>query len=142
MGHSSIRPTGASTLAVTCYFFSSWGCCVSSSVSSVRRTVKIVSCSQHIGKRGASLQYEFEYVLSDARVGGKPYRTEGTCMVVADPVYRLRVDPLSSSPVASSGRRPCLQLVVFPVAPLQSATICPSQLVAVLPRESEDSADY
>lgn len=83
-------------LVVPYYSSSSWDYCVSSSASSIHPISKIVLCSLEIDRRVVSRRYGFEYVLSDALDGGKPYRIEDICMVVASLVGRLRAFPRSS----------------------------------------------
>jgi hypothetical protein len=100
--------------AWSCYSVSSSGCCVSSSVESARRIVRIALCSREIGRHAVSLQCVFEYVLSDVRDGEKPYRTAGTCMVEGDPVGRpLRADHQSLG--ASLRRPPYFSVLLLPV---------------------------
>ena len=41
-----------------------------------------------------SLQYEFEYALSDAQADERPCRTMGIYMAVGDPVWHLQAVPV------------------------------------------------
>jgi hypothetical protein len=98
----------------SCSAVSSWGCCVSSSVESARRIARSVLYSPEIGRHAVSLQYVFEYVLSDVRGGERPYRTTDTCMVEGDPVGpHLHADHQSSG--ASLRRRPYFSVLLPPV---------------------------
>jgi hypothetical protein len=104
-----VAPPGVSS----CSAVLSWGCCVSSSVESVRRIARSASCNPEIGTHAVSLPYVFEYVLSGVRDGGKPYRTTGTCRVEGDPVgRRLRADHQSLG--ASLRRRPYFSVLLLP----------------------------
>jgi hypothetical protein len=107
----SAQPVGQ--LGVPAYSFSSWGCCVSSSVGSVHRIERIVLCSLEIGTHAASLPYGFEYVLFDVQAGERPYRTRGTCMVEGGPVGpHLRAGHRSSG--ASLRQPPCSFVLPLP----------------------------
>jgi len=62
--------------------------------------------------RAASLRYVFEYVLSDVRDGGKPYRTTGTCRVEGGPVGLRRAGHQSWG--ASLRRLPYFSVLLLP----------------------------
>ena len=101
--------------------------------------MRIASCSLEIDTHAASLQYVCEYVLSDVRDGGKPYRTTGTCMVEEDPVGPLlRVDLQSWG--ASLKRPPFLAVLLLAlVGSLLIAVLRPPDLSPV--EFAVDSAD-
>ena len=123
---------------LSCSAVSSWGCCVSSSVESAHRIVRSVLCNREIGTHAVSLQYAFEYVLSGARDGGKPYRTTGTCRVEAGPVgLHLHADHQS---FGASLRQPPYFCVLLPPAlfgSLRAFSLRPR----VLPRGGSGTAD-
>ena len=98
-------------------------------------------CSQEIGTHAVSLQCAFEYVLSGAQDGGKPYRTTGTCRVEGDPVGRLlRADHQSSG--ASLRRLSYFSVLLLP-ALVGSLPVCALRSRGLSRRRSgaADSAD-
>ena len=106
---------------LTCSAVSSWGCCVSSSVESAHRIGRSVLCNRDIGTHAVSLRYAFEYVLSGARDGGRPYLTTGTCRVEVGPVgLQLHADHQS---FGASLRQPPYFFVLLPPALVESLRV-------------------
>jgi hypothetical protein len=121
-------------LAVSCCSFVSWGCCVSASVESARRSGRSVWCSQETGRHEVSRPCGCECVEFDALDGGRPCHTRGTCMGVGDLVGRRRAGPWRW---ASSERLPFLLIVVVRVSRPASS----EQPPVLSPRSTADSVN-
>lgn len=95
-------------------------------------------CNRDIGTHAVSLRYAFEYVLSGARDGGRPYRTTGTCRVEAGPVgLHLHADHQS---FGASLRQPPYFYVLLPPALVESLRAFFLR-PRVLPRGASGTAD-